>query len=122
MVNDYLSFEKRKEEHIALALDDINEASELNSLDHLCLIHEALPDLDFADIDISSSRFKHTISKPFLVSSMTAGHKNAAQINYNLMQACAESNWTMGVGSQRRELSDIGAANEWRILRQNFPQ
>lgn len=53
---------------------------------------------------------------------MTAGHLNAASINRNLIEACAEKGWAMGVGSQRRELTDPEAAFEWRSLRQDFPK
>lgn len=114
-------FEKRKQDHIELALSPENQASECNALDQCHLIHEALPDLDFADIKIHTHRFNKSVPTPFIVSSMTAGHKHAAQINRNLMAACAEKGWAMGVGSQRRELFDNTAAFEWLPLRQDFP-
>lgn len=121
MQDNYHQFEKRKQDHIALALLETNQASELNVFDAIHLVHEALPDFDFADIDLQSQRFGQTVAKPFLVSSMTAGHRDAININHNLIAACAESKWAMGVGSQRRELTDKRAAFEWHELRQKFP-
>ncbi|WED44678.1 type 2 isopentenyl-diphosphate Delta-isomerase [Legionella cardiaca] len=121
MQDNYSQFEKRKQDHITLALLESNQASELNVLDSIVLAHEALPDLDFADIDIQSQRFGKIIEKPFLVSSMTAGHRDAININHNLIAACTQSKWAMGVGSQRRELTDKQAASEWQVLRQQFP-
>ena len=53
---------------------------------------------------------------------MTAGHRGAININRNLIEACTESKWSMGVGSQRRELTDEQAALEWQILRRDFPE
>ncbi len=98
-----------------------NQAEEFNAFDSVALMHEALPDLDFKDIDIHCTRFKKTVAKPFLVSSMTAGHLNADAINRHLLSACAQSGWTMGVGSQRRELTDPQAAFAWQPLRRDFP-
>ncbi len=43
MSNDYSQFEKRKQDHIELALMQVNQADELNQLDSVSLIHEALP-------------------------------------------------------------------------------
>jgi isopentenyl-diphosphate delta-isomerase len=122
MQDDYSQFEKRKQDHIELALMQANQTSELNVLDQLTLAHEALPDLDFAEINIGSQRFGREVYSPFFVSSMTAGHRGAVNINRNLIEACAESGWAMGVGSQRRELTDQQAATEWHELRCDFPQ
>lgn len=121
MANDFSQFELRKQDHIELALMADNQASEMNCFDSISLLHEALPDLNFDSIDISGVRLGKAVLKPFLVSSMTAGHKHSANINQHLMAACAEMEWTMGVGSQRRELSDVSAATEWHQLRQSFP-
>lgn len=121
MQDEYKQFEKRKQDHITLALKEMNQASEMSGLDRIFLTHEALPDLDFEAINIQGYRFGKPVRKPFLVSSMTAGHKDAPFINRNLLSACAESHWAMGVGSQRRELSDGKAGKEWEVLRRDFP-
>jgi isopentenyl-diphosphate delta-isomerase len=122
MTNNYEQFEKRKQDHIKLALMPENQTSELSTFDQIQLIHEALPDLNFDEINIQSTRLGKKIEKPFFVSSMTAGHRDAQHINHNLIEACALNDWAMGVGSQRRELSDPKAAFEWNSLRQQFPQ
>ena len=122
MTQDYSQFEQRKRDHIELALMPANQSSELNAFDNYSLIHEALPDINFSDISIQGIRFNKPVQKPFIVSSMTAGHTNAININRSLIEACTQSDWAMGVGSQRRELTDKKAAMEWEILRQDFPK
>ncbi|QRN02896.1 type 2 isopentenyl-diphosphate Delta-isomerase [Legionella sp. MW5194] len=122
MQNRYSQFEKRKQDHIELALMPCNQTDEMNDLDSIHLVHEALPDLDFADISLQGIRFGEPVSTPFLVSSMTAGHHDAARINRCLIAACADKGWAMGVGSQRRELMDDEAAFEWLPLRRDYPQ
>lgn len=122
MSNPYEQFEQRKQDHIKLALMPENQTTELSTFDRIHLIHDALPDFNFADIKIEGMRFGSTVDKPFIVSSMTAGHRHAAHINHNLVEACAQSGWAMGVGSQRRELTDPKAAFEWTQLRHLFPK
>ncbi|KTC91670.1 type 2 isopentenyl-diphosphate Delta-isomerase [Fluoribacter dumoffii] len=122
MANNYEQFEQRKQDHIKLALMPENQTAELSTFDSINLIHDALPDLNFAEISIKSSRFGQAVEKPFLISSMTAGHRHAKHINRNLIEACALNGWAMGVGSQRRELTDPKAAFEWQHLRRDFPQ
>jgi len=122
MTPDYSQFEQRKRDHIELALMPANQSSELNAFDSYSLIHEALPDINFNDISIQSHCFSDPVQKPFIISSMTAGHVNALNINRCLIDACSQADWAMGVGSQRRELTDPNATVEWEILRRDFPK
>jgi len=121
MSDDYSQFEQRKQDHIDLALMPANQTGELNPFDHVSLMHDALPDFNFHDLDIKSTRFGKTVATPFIVSSMTAGHRDAANINRHLMAAATQCGWAMGVGSQRRELTDHSASAEWQPLRTEFP-
>ncbi|MDP3559925.1 MAG: type 2 isopentenyl-diphosphate Delta-isomerase [Legionellaceae bacterium] len=118
---DYASFEMRKVDHIHLAQNPQNQADNMNYLDQLRFLHEAIPDFDFEDISLVSRRLGQEVSTPFFVSSMTAGHIKSQDINRNLIEACAATGWAMGVGSQRRELSDTDAGQEWQSLRRAFP-
>lgn len=115
-------FIQRKQQHIELALDPRNQAVGASGLDHIKLQHQAFPELDFADIDISTQLFKQQLATPFIISSMTAGHDAAVNINQTLALAAEQRGWLMGVGSQRRELADPKASQEWRRLRQHIPQ
>jgi len=121
MSDDYTQFEKRKQDHIELALMQANQAYELNGLDAVNLVHEALPDLDFDTLDISGTRLGTRVDKPLMVASMTAGHDKAEDVNRHLMAACATTGWAMGVGSQRRELTDPNASLAWKPLRSAYP-
>lgn len=115
-------FEQRKRDHIQLALDPIHQTSQCNFFDDYELSHEAIPDMNFSTIDITVDSFVSSWNKPFFISSMTAGHEHALKINAHLLAACHERGWAMGVGSQRRELIDVNAADEWLFLRRDFPQ
>ena len=122
MADDLLGFEKRKADHILHSTDPQTEATGLSGLDQLSLCHEALPDINFEDITLGCTQLSKHVQTPFLVSSMTAGHKDASTINERLMQASEQQGWAMGVGSQRRELFDKKAHLEWAKRRKKFPK
>jgi isopentenyl-diphosphate Delta-isomerase len=114
-------FETRKRDHIRLALSDDHQTHSLSALEEYQFAHEALPDLNFDDIDIKAECFGQTRETPFFISSMTAGHPDAININHTLAAAASARGWPMGVGSQRRELGDANAHQEWQALRRQFP-
>ena len=116
-------FEARKKDHIRLALDSSNQASEDNGngFERLKLDHRALTNLNFEDVDIRAKVLGQQKPTPFFVSSMTAGHSESYNINRNLCAAAHENGWMMAVGSQRRELTDDSAAKEWQEIRKEFP-
>lgn len=115
-------FESRKRDHIELSLSAANQAEGLSGLDRVDLIHEALPDLNFDQILIQSRSLDLKLKTPFLVSSMTAGHGDSSRLNTILARAAESRGWKMGVGSQRRELGDKAAAQEWKQLRKAAPK
>lgn len=114
-------FESRKADHLRLALDPAMEAAGESGFDRILLAHEALPELDFADVKLDTKFFGYKAASPFFISSMTAGHVNGEAINLTLARAASSRRWPMGLGSQRRELSDPQAKNEWKRLRRLAP-
>lgn len=117
-----VQFESRKRDHIRLALDGKNQAAGESGLERVQLVHEALPDLDFKEVSLEYVSLKKKLKTPFLVSSMTAGHERSTELNVLLARACEARGWRMGVGSQRRELGDKKAADEWRAIRKKAPR
>ncbi len=117
-------FENRKQDHIRLALDP-KVQTKAHGLDAVELIHEALPDLSFSEINIETEigvgRTAKKLSSPLFISSMTAGHVEGYAINKALAQLSSRRQILMGVGSQRRELLDATARSEWKNLRKEAP-
>ncbi|MFM6926820.1 MAG: type 2 isopentenyl-diphosphate Delta-isomerase [Bdellovibrio sp.] len=119
-------FENRKRDHIRIALDPRSQAEGQNGLDSIELVHEALPDMNFKEVDISTSFFfsgtSVPLSSPIFISSMTAGHEKGREINEALARLSDRRQLLMGVGSQRRELNDSNAAEEWAQVRKQAPK
>ncbi len=119
-------FEKRKRDHIRIALDSRSQTEGQSGLDSVDLVHEALPDLNLKEVDLSTSFvFKSEalpLSSPIFISSMTAGHEKGREINEALARLSDRRQILMGVGSQRRELDDSNAAQEWKQVRAQAPK
>ena len=65
------------------------------------LVHRALPDIDFADIDPGTTLLGRKLRAPIVITGMTGGFPDATKINENLARAAAEVGIAMGVGSER---------------------
>ncbi|GIL17336.1 MAG: isopentenyl-diphosphate delta-isomerase [Oligoflexia bacterium] len=114
-------FESRKKDHIRIALDQKSQAVGLSGLERVHLTPDSLPEINFKDVEISTSFFLHKMESPFFISSMTAGHQDSLQINIRLAKMAQEKKWAMGVGSQRKELDCAEASSEWRKVRKEAP-
>lgn len=93
---------KRKTEHIRLCLtDNVEGVNKSTGLEGISFIHNALPEINFADIDTGTRFLDKPLKAPFLVSSMTGGSELAAKINQNLAKAAEEKGWAVALGSTR---------------------
>ncbi len=115
-------FEDRKKDHIRIALDEKTQAIGQSGLRGIHLYHDALPQVSFSEITLNSQILHLPIKVPFYISGMTAGHEDAEALNYRLAEGCANRGWAMGVGSQRRELTDPLAGQVWKLVRKDFPE
>ncbi|MFZ3231075.1 MAG: type 2 isopentenyl-diphosphate Delta-isomerase [Pseudobdellovibrio sp.] len=116
MVNE---FEQRKKDHIRLALSEKTQGLVDSQFSKIKLVHNALPEINFNEVSLETTLLNQTVSSPHFVSSMTAGHADSKKINLNLALACQQKKWLMAVGSQRRELTDSSAIQEWQEIRKN---
>lgn len=114
-------FEGRKADHLRLALSSAMEATGGSGLDRILLVHEALPEMNFSEVSLETKFWRYKAASPFFLSSMTAGHKGGEALNHTLARVAAQRRWPMGLGSQRRELTDPNAQTEWKKLRKAAP-
>ena len=115
------SFEKRKKSHITLSLEPGSQSLSRSGLEKIKLIHDSLPDLNLKDISLETEWQGRRLKTPFFVSSMTGGFKDSFDFNFKLAKACKRHGWILCTGSQRGELTDKKKKEEWRKIRENFP-
>src|SRR5690625_1581051 len=92
----------RKTEHIRICLTDhVEGVNKTTGLEGISFIHNALPEINFNDIQLETTFLNKKLQAPFLVSSMTGGSDLASKININLATASEEKGWAIGLGSTR---------------------
>ena len=91
----------RKADHIRINLEEDVRSGITTGLEAYCFTHQALPEQNLTDIELTTLLFEHSLQAPILISSMTGGTPEAAEINHNLAIAAQETGIAMGLGSQR---------------------
>lgn len=104
----------RKAEHIRLALDERMQLGS-SAFEALRFEHEALPEIDFEEIDTAVEFLGKRLAAPLLISCMTGGTETAGRINRNLAAGAERTGIAVGVGSQRKALEDPGKADTFRV-------
>jgi isopentenyl-diphosphate delta-isomerase len=108
--------EIRKDEHVKVSLEK-NISAEHNYWDDIILIHDALPELNKNDIDLSTKLFGKKLEAPIIISSMTGGYEQGKKINENLAAAAEKYQIGMGVGSQRAALEKPDLKETYGIIK-----
>lgn len=106
----------RKADHLRICLEHQVRPPDLRTgLERFYFVHQALPEIDLAEVDLECALLGKTLHAPLLVSSMTGGTLAARAINRRLAQAAAELGLGMGVGSQRTAIEEPEWADTYRV-------
>jgi isopentenyl-diphosphate delta-isomerase len=108
--------ESRKADHVMITLNEEVTAS-YNYWDDIQLVHNALPEVDKDEIDLSTELFGKKLKAPIIIAGMTGGYNEAREINANLARAAAELGIGMGVGSQRAALEDKALVDTFDVVK-----
>lgn len=93
---------QRKLDHIQWALSSESQFDQRSTgFDSYFFKHQALPEIDLNEIDLSLDFMGKTLAAPFLIASMTGGPDKGAEINLRLAEAAQKMKIGMGLGSQR---------------------
>jgi isopentenyl-diphosphate delta-isomerase len=108
--------ESRKADHIRINLEENVQFPRLTTrLERYRFMHQAVPELDLADIDSRVTVFGKTLDAPILISSMTGGTDMAKRLNRRLAEAAQHHKIAMGLGSQRAAVEDDVLADSYVI-------
>lgn len=117
-MTDPQAITQRKQDHIDYLLQDPQIERANAGFDQIQLMHRALPQLDFDQLDSSSSLFGKHLDFPLLISSMTGGAAdNLTYINRHLAQAAEANQVALAVGSQRAMIQDPQARKSFDLRR-----
>jgi isopentenyl-diphosphate delta-isomerase len=111
----------RKIEHIEITLFENVEGFSSTYLENVKLIHQAIPGIDFEDINTEVNFLGKRLSAPIIVTGMTGGTEFLGKINSIIAKIVEEFGLGMGVGSQRIAIENKIVRNTFEIARKNAP-
>jgi isopentenyl-diphosphate Delta-isomerase len=107
---------QRKTEQLNISLNENVQFKDVSTgFEDYYFIHQALPEINLAEIDLSINLLGKHLSAPIIISSMVGGIEKAGQINSNLAKAAQALGLAMGVGSQRCLLDSPEMAQTYRV-------
>ncbi len=115
-VADSQSTSSRKADHIRINLEENVQFPRLTTgLERYRFLHQAVPELNLAEIDLSTAFLGKPLTAPILISSMTGGTEQAHRINRNLAVAAQQMGIAMGLGSQRAAIENPSLAWTFQV-------
>ncbi len=112
----------RKQQHVEIVLaKDVGFRAKSSGFERWDLVHVALPELDLAEVDPSTTFLDKPLRMPLLVTGMTGGYAGAERINRALASVCASRGLAMGVGSQRQAIEDARFRRTYSVVREEAP-
>jgi isopentenyl-diphosphate delta-isomerase len=116
MVNDRSLTQERKSDHVRICLSEqVEFQTKKTGLEKYEFIHQALPEINKNEIDISTEFFGKILGAPIIIEAMTGGTDLAYQINENLAYAAQRLRIGMMVGSQRVSLEYPSLAHTFQV-------
>ena len=117
-----MTIQNRKKEHVNLTLNEDINYKKRSGFERYRFQHEALPEVDLDDVDLSGALLGRSFSFPLFVSSMTGGYSDAGAVNAQLASFCERRGLPMGVGSQRAMLESSDEIESFSIVRKHAPK
>ncbi len=120
-ISDDEFVEERKLEHIKIILEEDINYRVSTWLEHVHLIHNALPEMDLEDVDTSVSFLGRKFDYPILIDSMTGGTRRAKEINEAFAGIASKYNIPISCGSQKAGLLNNDVIDTYRVMRDVYP-
>jgi isopentenyl-diphosphate Delta-isomerase len=113
---------RRKREGIEIPLNEnIQGRTASTYLEYVKLLHNALPEINYDQIDLSIEFLNRSFSAPLIIDSMTGGTDEAFVINKRLGLIAERYGLGMGLGSQRAGLKSEKLVESYSIARKVAP-
>ena len=113
----------RKLEHLLICKNyDVEFKDKTTGFEDIELVHNALPEVDKNEIDLSTSVFGKKLDSPLFITAITGGHPASKDINKQLAIAAEQNNIALGVGSQRAACEHPELADTYSVVRENAPE
>lgn len=107
---------ERKDQHIENYLR--SRPSGLTLLDDVYIEHNAVSDVNLAEVDTSIEFMGKRITMPLMVDAMTGGGSSSVSINEDLASICESVGIPMAVGSESIALTDLESRDSFELVKE----
>jgi isopentenyl-diphosphate Delta-isomerase len=106
----------RKADHLRINVErDVAAKGVTSGFEAYAFVHQALPEIDLAEVDTSTQLFGRQLRSPLLISCMTGGTPEARRINRTLASVAQERKIAMGLGSGRALIESERTLNSFDV-------
>lgn len=116
-----MNIEQRKKDHVDLCVSGKVAYTKSSGFERYDFIHNALPEINFSEVNTRSQLLGRWFDFPLFISSMTGGYNKAESVNAIIARFCERNNLPFGVGSQRVMLENPEAVKSFEIVRKYAP-
>lgn len=109
----------RKDEHVSLA--KAFHKAKANSFDDVRIIHQSMPNSNYAETSIATTILGKEQSSPFFINAMTGGSEKTGYINQELAILARETGLMLATGSISAALRDPSVAETFTVARKKNP-
>lgn len=106
---------QRKADHLAVVAEGRAAFRQSTLLEHVHLVHNALPECNVDDISLATSYLGKRLAVPLFITGMTGGIDDAGRINRELAGIAEAFGIGFGVGSQRIMAEDPARAQTFLV-------
>ena len=106
---------QRKSEHLRIVADEHVVHSGSTLLEDIHLLHQALPELDLDEIELTAEFFGKKLSAPLMITSMTGGAEFSKELNRGLAEVAEREGVAFAVGSQRVMIGHPEVTNHFAV-------
>jgi len=116
-----MSIQERKKDHVDLTAYSDVFYQKSTGFERYDFVHNALPEVNPSEVDVSASLLGRRFSFPLFISSMTGGYTEAGSVNTIIAKCCEKHDLPFGVGSQRAMLEDESQIESFSVVREHAP-
>jgi isopentenyl-diphosphate delta-isomerase len=109
---------QRKIDHVRIVSEEpVEFAQTRTGLEQYRFTHQALPEVNMAEVDTCLTFFGRVLRAPLVIASMTGGAGPTGDLNLRLAEAAQACGVAMGVGSQRAAIESPSLAATYQVRR-----
>jgi len=112
----------RKKEHLDIASNySVNFQETTTGFENFHFVHNALPEINLEDVDISTKFLGYDLKSPMIICSMSGGEEKSERLNKELATAANRSGIALALGSLRPALQHPESLKSYHVARQYAP-